>query len=138
MHDVLFDNNLFEQIGPSSRGWSGGEGKLFQVLGAPENLTLRNTTFDTRGHSWLLLANGPPTPSDGLTVDNVVATGPLRYPVLIQGPRRFDRHYRTHRMGTAYGVCAGARVGLSCISSVLPGAGADRDVIAAATRGVVR
>ncbi len=138
MHDVLFDNVLFENIGPDSQGWQKGEGRLFQVLGATPRLTIRNTTFRTNGHSYLYLANGPPSPQQDLTIDNVVVAGRLRYRMLVQNPSAFGRHYATHQLGTVFGDCGTAPAPVTCLRSIREGAGADMTQLREATAGVVR
>jgi len=138
MHDILFDNVLFENIGPSSNGWRNGEGRLFQILGAPPQLTIRNVTFDSNGHSYLYLVNGPSTPQQDFAIDNVVVAGSLRYKMLVQQPSAFRRHYATYRIGSVFGGCGGAPPPMTCIGSIPGGAGVDRARLAEATAGVVR
>jgi len=141
MHDVLLENNRFRQIGPSSRGWKGGEGRLFQVLEAPFNLQLKNTTFETAGHSFVLLSGhgSPITPrGEGFVIDNVVATGPLKYRSLVSAPRQFSSHYASASLGRVFGDCARPALPITCVSSIMPGAGADLAGLEAATAGVVR
>ena len=137
MHDILFDNVLFEDIGPSSRGWRDGEGRMFQILGATSGLTIRNVTYDTDGHSYLFPVNARQPKGRDFTYDNVVVNGTFRYRMLVQQPRAFQGHYETYEFGTAYGNCGNAPVPLTCFRSIPPEAGADMERIRAATAGVV-
>lgn len=138
MHDILFDNVLFENIGPSSQGWKRGEGRLFQILGATPRLTIRNVTYDTNGHSYLFVVGAPSTPQRDFTIDNVVVAGSLQYRMRVAQPNAFGRHYATHRLGTVFGDCAGAPAPITCFRSIPSDAGVDMARLIEATAGVVR
>jgi len=141
MHDVLIEDNVFSQIGPDSQGWTGGEGRLFQVLEAPHNLTMRNVTFNTGGHTYLMMGhNGSPVNPLGtrFVLENIVVTGPLRYRALISSPTGIQNHYATWTIGTIYGDCANPPGGGTCVSSIPANAGANQAAVNSATSGVVR
>ncbi|MGI9626081.1 MAG: hypothetical protein ACR2QM_04540, partial [Longimicrobiales bacterium] len=138
MTNVLYDNNVFRNIGASSQGWTGGAGKAMQVLGAPANFQIRNWTVEGMANTWLNFSNAPNSPLSGFSFTNVVARGPTQYRSHIS-PGQFAQYYSSNvTLGMVYGDCAPSQLPITCQGSVPAGAGADIGRINQMTSGVVR
>ena len=140
-HDVLIENNLFEDFGPSAPGgdWSGNSNsKGMQILGNPDRLTLRGLTFRSNTGTWVNFDN-PKTPSPSLFMDNIVVDGTARF--LDAANPSFAAHYSVTALGDVFGGCAGnrpPRIPINCSAMIPSGAGANEALIAQMTAGVER
>ncbi|MCG8469394.1 MAG: Ig-like domain-containing protein [Gemmatimonadetes bacterium] len=145
LSNILFEDNVYSNIGPDSQGWQNGDGRMHQLLSAPHNLIIRNTTLNTSAHTYLYMSGthgqGAISPKGNrLVYENVVAPGPFQYRFLVQTPAGIDNHYESYKIGPVYGDCerppAGATV--ECHASAPGGAGANLSLVNSATNGVVR
>ena len=127
MSRVLIENVLIDHNG----------GQTIQILNAPNDLVLRSITIASSSNTYTNMGTASPL-GNHLTYDDIAILKPARFGMHIGQASGIGDVYASHSLGTIYGHCSGAKIPVTCSSSVPSTAGADLAAVNAATAGVVR